>query len=139
MKVILNKCYGGFGLSGEAIELYFQKKNMPVYLYKHDFTRKNSYIKCIPENTNEYVYCFNKDFGDRVKYFDIDWKYLVHLNTDDLREDIDLIEIVEKLGKAANGRFADLKVVDIPDELKGNYVIDDYDGIETLHEDIRVW
>ena len=28
MKIVINKCYGGFGLSKEAEELYIQKKNI---------------------------------------------------------------------------------------------------------------
>ena len=28
MKVVINKCYGGFGLSKEAMDLYLEKKGM---------------------------------------------------------------------------------------------------------------
>ena len=46
-------------------------------------------------------------------------------------------EVVEELGEKANGRFADLQVVEIPDGMI--YDIDNYDGIEKLHESVRVW
>jgi len=32
MEIILNKCYGGYGLSDEAVRLYLTKKNIPIVL-----------------------------------------------------------------------------------------------------------
>lgn len=63
-------------------------------------------------------------------------KYNLYINTE-YRTDPILIEVVEELGAEADGRFADLCVVEIPDNL--NYVIDNYDGRETLHENVRTW
>lgn len=65
------------------------------------------------------------------------WKndYL-YLN-EEHRTDSVLTEVVEELGEKANGYRAQLKVVEIPDDMK--YEITDYDGIETLHEIHRVW
>ena len=48
-----------------------------------------------------------------------------------------MIEVVEELGEKASGRFGNLKVVEIPDDLE--YVIDEYDGIETLHQKVKEW
>lgn len=48
-----------------------------------------------------------------------------------------LIEAVEKLGKEANGFCSSLKVIEVPDDLK--YIIMDYDGIEAVHENHKVW
>ena len=48
-----------------------------------------------------------------------------------------MVEVVEELGDKASGFYGKLKVVEIPDGL--SYVIDDYDGIETLHEDVPIW
>ena len=49
----------------------------------------------------------------------------------DKRSDDELIDVVEKLGDNANGKFAKLQVVDIPDETT-DYIIDDYDGVEKV-------
>ena len=49
-----------------------------------------------------------------------------------LRTDPQLIEVVETLGKEANGMCANLEVVDIPDEIT-DYVINEYDGYETVY------
>lgn len=47
------------------------------------------------------------------------------------------LDIVEELGKRANGPFAKLVIVDIPDGME--YEIDDYDGFETLHQKVETW
>jgi hypothetical protein len=54
-----------------------------------------------------------------------------------LRREPELVAAVEKLGEKANGRHADLKVVSVPDELE--IYIDEYDGIESIHEIHRVF
>lgn len=56
---------------------------------------------------------------------------------DNNRTDSKLIECVEKLGERANGRCANLRVVEIPDDVK--WIIEDYDGAESIHEVHRVW
>lgn len=50
--------------------------------------------------------------------------------TNDFREDLILINIVKELGPLASGYYASLKVVDV---VKDYYVIDEYDGLETVH------
>ncbi len=47
-----------------------------------------------------------------------------------LEGDLDLIATIEELGKAANGSYSDLKIVEIPDG--SDFIINDYDGIETV-------
>lgn len=34
MKIVINKCYGGFGLSDKAEDLYAEKSQMKLYRYK---------------------------------------------------------------------------------------------------------
>jgi hypothetical protein len=48
-----------------------------------------------------------------------------------------LVEVVEKLGKEADGRFSKLKVIEIPDDV--DWYIDEYDGSETVREQSRSW
>jgi len=133
MKVILNKCYGGFGVSVEGYELYCKKKGATANWYERI---GNKLVKSEDPN-HMFVYCFIKDIGNNVEYskdtFD---KYHIYLD-DEHREDPVLIEVVEELGENANGRYSELVVVDIPDGL--DYVIDEYDGIETLHERVKCW
>jgi hypothetical protein len=53
------------------------------------------------------------------------------------RNDPILIEAVEKLAKKADGGFSELKIVEIPDDVKWH--IAEYDGIEWVAEDHRRW
>jgi hypothetical protein len=59
-------------------------------------------------------------------------------NEDDIkRNNSILVEIVEQLGEAANGEFAELKVVEIPDDAE--WTIQEYDGDEWVAEKHRTW
>ena len=53
------------------------------------------------------------------------------------RNDPVLIKIVEDLGAEANGSYAKLKVVEIPDDV--DWFIDAYDGKEWVAEKHRTW
>jgi hypothetical protein len=53
------------------------------------------------------------------------------------RNDPYLIKIVRELGMAANGDFANLKVVEIPGNV--DWEIADYDGAEWVAETHRTW
>ena len=90
MKIVINACYGGFGLSKEALAL------------------------------------FNERSGT-VATYDIEIK----------RNDPILVEIVEQLGEAADGNYAELKVVEIPDDVE--WGIEEYDGDEYIAEKHRTW
>lgn len=127
-KIILNKCYGGFELSKKAYELYAKKKGLELY----------AYINCL-ENEGKYKYSdgnlfekyFTKDFGNNVEISEEDYeKYVLYLG-EKAREDKTLIEVVEELGKEASGMCGALKIVKIPDN--AFFIIDSYDGLETLY------
>lgn len=53
------------------------------------------------------------------------------------RNDPDLITTVEELGEAANGRCAELGIVEIPDGV--DFVVEEYDGSEHVAEAHRTW
>jgi hypothetical protein len=93
MKIVINGCYGGFGLSQKAIDLYMEKAGM--------------------------------EKGKNVSEYDI------------ARDDPILVEVVETLGKEASGSYADLHIVEIPDDV--NWVIKEYDGFEHVAEVHRTW
>ena len=111
-KVVINRCHGGFGLSNKAIELLFEMKGWD--LDKDDSSESYTvYYKKTSEG-NEYFY-----EGDLE------------------RDDSELVTVVEKLGEEANGWAADLKIVDVPDDVK--WYVDEYDGLEWVAEEHRVW
>lgn len=90
-KIVINKCYGGFGLSEKAYE-----------------------------------------------YLGLEWDgYGYAYSDEEKRDDPKLIECIEALGDKANGRWARLGIVEIPDDVE--WQIDDYDGVEWVAEKHRTW
>ena len=67
-----------------------------------------------------------------------DLKLTGHFYSRDIpREDAALVQVVEEMGKLANGQCARLKTVEIPDDV--NWYIEDYDGLEWVAERHRTW
>lgn len=135
-KVILNKDYGGFGISKIGYELYARKMGLNLYMYETDFKGKDCFYKKT-HNDALFTQYFTKDFGDNANISKEDYKdYSLNLD-ESHREDPILIEVVEELKEKANGKYSKLRIVEIPDDL--DYVIDNYDGIETLHQRVQEW
>lgn len=136
-KVILNKCYGGFDVSKKAYELYARKKGLNLFCYEMDTKDFHNPMYKYATKENLFIQYFTKDFGNCIHISNEDYeKYNLYLR-EDHREDPILIEVVEELGKKASGRLGELEIVEIPDDLE--YVIDNYDGMETLHQKVREW
>ena len=76
--------------------------------------------------SKEALALFNERTGTVITY-DIEIK----------RNDPILVEIVEQLGESANGRLAELKVVEIPDDVV--WGIKEYGGNECIAEKHRTW
>jgi hypothetical protein len=93
MKIVINKCHGGFSISEEAEEIYRTKKGIT--------DDESWWCRMIP------------------------------------RDDPILVEIVESMGEKSFGSFAELKVVEIPDNVE--WQIDEYDGAEWVAEKHRTW
>ena len=139
-KIILNKGYGGFCVSAKAHKLYAERLGKELFYYAGEYIKPNvvykkvSYEEFIKRKSWFYFYSF-KDLGNETTRDDeVETLYL----DEGHREDPLLIEIVEELGEEASGWAGTLKVVEIPDELaNGNYMIDSYDGLETLHAKVE--
>lgn len=117
MKVVINRCFGGFGLSDAAFEKLLTRKGIAFECVKEDSIFASNYYEA--GHLNDEDHSINQyDFFDQ-------------------RSDADLVAVVEEMGKEANGWAADLEIVDIPDDVKWH--IHEYDGIESVHEDHRVW
>jgi len=132
MKIILNKCFGGFDVSPQGYELYAKKKGLELFKYKDNLDfRNHQYIKIKDEEKELFKHYFTKDFGEVAKISNEDYeKYNLYLR-EEYRQDQTLIEVVEELGEKASGRFGNLEVVEIPDN--SFYKIDEYDGVETIY------
>ena len=135
-KIVINRCYGGFGISALAEKLYSEKKGFTIYRYK----RKGGF------SSDTYVRAKGTDWMDMTLTEDMGNVFEYDQNTikgwwsssDIVRDDPALVATVEELGsEKASERFAELQIVEIPEDVE--WMIDDYDGQETVHEVHRSW
>jgi hypothetical protein len=142
MKICINSCYGEFSLSVLGIKKYLERKRKECYFYspsKYHFKEgiaEYAKIDIDPMKTvnlNSLIVLI-KDLGDTIS--EINTKDYFH-DWDIDRTDPDLIAVVEELGEKANGSYAKLKIIEIPDDTE--FYIDEYDGMESVHEEHRSW
>jgi hypothetical protein len=75
---------------------------------------------------------------EAYEFLGLKWdKFGYEFDSHSKRSDPDLIRVIETLGEKASGKCAKLEVIEIPDNV--DWEIDDYDGIETIHEKHRSW
>ena len=61
----------------------------------------------------------------------------VDYDRDIQRDDPYLLQIVHELGLRADGNYAELKIVEIPEDVE--WEIQEYDGLEWVAEKHRIW
>jgi hypothetical protein len=116
MKVVINRCFGGFGLSDEAFESLLERKGIEYEKGDSTFGGVNYYAK--------------GHVGD-------DDYYISNYDHYDDRADPDLIAVIEEMGQASWGWAAEIAIVEIPDDVKWH--ISEYDGLEHVAENHRTW
>jgi len=118
MKIAINTDFGGFGISDQAFEALLARKGIAFEVVDTEKAWRGSdyYLAGRPHSDATYInhYDFYRD-----------------------RSDHDLIAVIEQLGEAANGHYASIKIVEIPDGIKWHIV--EYDGLEHVAEDHRIW
>ena len=136
MELVINRCYGGFGLSQLAVREYLKRKGKECFVYNDENIGSGKlYRQTEIENANIFSIYTTKDFGETTTWEEIQEHYFYPRNID--RTDLDLIEVVKKLGNKANGTCSELKIVEIPDGIE--WEISEYDGLETVEEKHRSW
>jgi len=138
MKIVINVCFGGFGISDAGYEQLI-KWGVPV--------RKHIPEKCdpknhryLPEPANDGEVIFDRSLNDNTqanrdtqrlcgRYWE---KWLSDNRTHPM-----LVRLVEEIGNKVNGIYAKLKVIEIPDDI--DWEINEYDGNESIEEKHRSW
>lgn len=138
MKVVINTCFGGFGLSHKACMRYAELAGIKLYAFDLEGPswKEEKPVPLVTEEDFEDVFCIHystaapgtKNFGKDGYY----WS-----DRDIKRDDPNLVRVVEELGEDANGKCAELSIVEIPDGV--NWEIDEYDGNESIDEVHRSW
>ena len=127
-KVVYNACYGGFGLSKEACQRYWDIKGQQVWIEDVQWGVTVWLVSPedrIPSKEGDAFYSMSMD--ERVAYNRAHSEQTWYDRNVD-RHDPVLVQVVEELGKKANGDFANLQI----DEVHGSYRIDEYDGNESV-------
>ena len=136
-KVVINTCYGGFGLSELAYEKLIEW-GVPVQAYveqKQD-PETNLYL---PEPRNDGEVIFDRtltNYDHDKPMMQLTGRYWETWASDN-REHRLIVRVVEELGDQASAKRSHLKVVEIPDDVE--YEIDEYDGNEHVAEKHRCW
>ncbi len=133
MKVVINNCFGGFGLSDAAYERLIEL-GVPVQKHIEQERGEDGFYKPQPLNDGEVI--FDRRLSGDPRFLDMLGHYW-DMWIEDNRTHPLLVQIVEELGEKANGRCASLVIVKIPDGT--NYHIEEYDGQESIDEDHRSW
>jgi len=127
MKVLINDCFGGFGISTEGFEWLIKNKNWKVTEFK-DRGYKDETAQIVLSNSGKID----------MSPMGIEYYFTQSRSDNSLRTNADLIEMVETLGsEKASGRFSELKILEIPDNV--DFTIEDYDGSEHIAEVHRTW
>ena len=120
MKIAINTDWGGFGLSKQAFERLFERKNIQ---YEVEYCSSSGtpiiptyYVSGLPHTEENVIneYSLYRERSDR-----------------------DLVAVIEELGETANGFSANISIIEIPDGVEWEVV--DYDGIEHVAEKHRKW
>jgi hypothetical protein len=129
MKIVINRDFGGFGLSPAALTRYAELKGYNIIEW--DFTLKS-------DDDSEWKMRFmHPTYSGKYEDMTDDDKEGIISHYDIFRADPLLVQVVEEMGENANDRFAQLKVVEIPDDVE--WIIEEYDGLEHIAEAHRIW
>jgi hypothetical protein len=139
MKIVINKCFGGFGLSHVAVMRYAELKGFVLHPYLDGITREIYKDRAVIGNP-ELLHHYSRTpvEGLPVGKWGLDLPVGSSFDPSEIaRNDSTLIQVVEELGEAADGQYAKLRIVEIPDGVE--YEIDEYDGREYIAEVHRIW
>lgn len=120
VKIAINRCFGGFGISNIAFEKLLERKGIAFDKVPAKYP--------IRGNDSDY-YKAGSPQSDAT--------YLSEYEFYEQRNDPDLIAVIEELGKDSWGWTSELAIVEIPADVQWH--IHEYDGLEHVAENHRTW
>ena len=124
-KVVYNACYGGFGLSKEACQRYWDIQGQQVWIEDSQWGFTVWLVP--PEERREQKEWSSMTMDEHIAY-NLAYSKQTWYNRNVDRHDPVLVQVVEELGDKANGEYAKLAI----EEVHGSYRIDEYDGNESV-------
>ena len=130
-EIVINTQYGGFGVSKKAFVRLRELNNEYAWKETNEGERycRNGDCKCLTTPKNQ----FNKYDSEGHIICDQFYGHMSNIPRDDKQ----LVQVVKELGEEADGEYATLKVVKIPDNVE--WVVKEYDGYEHIAEKHRTW
>jgi hypothetical protein len=127
MKIAINSCYGGFSLSQKGLKRFYQLKGRECFFFDYHLNPLN--LEDNPE-LQFIAYDIPNPTEETSNEHGLD-------SRPENRTDPHLIQTIEELGILANGAYANISIIEIPDDVK--WVLNEDDGMETVHEEHRSW
>jgi hypothetical protein len=119
-KIVINRCFGGFGLSNAALDRLVEEHGYETTGYDDEGEHENPDADIIDGDghvTHHYSLLNSREPTTRTRP--------------------ELVTVVQEMGEKADGPHASLDVVEVPARL--DWVITEYDGVETVREKHRMW
>ena len=140
-KVVINSCYGGFSLSHTGVMEYAKLKGIELYGWIGDSTKK-IYSKYGKEPTldnpeSALIHYCTKPVNNETEYKKLKGDKFYWSDRSIDRDDPALIQTIKNLKKKANGHCANLRIIEIPDNVE--WQIEEYDGFEHIAEKHKTW
>ncbi len=151
MKLVVNKCYGGFSLSPKAISRLAELRGQKAYFFVGGIG-DDPRVQVPLEEINGIFWSAYNTPTPMANTSPEEWHAMsqkerqahnAKSNAESLdtrpnnRADPLLVQTVEELGGEADGSCAKLRIVEIPDGV--DWEINEYDGMESVHEKHRSW
>lgn len=137
-KIVINTCFGGFGLS-EAAYAKLIEWGVPVRKYiEQPRDPITGLYQRVPENEGRIIFdhALSPETAVSAGMMRLRGRYWETWSKD-ARDDAMIVRVVEEFGTAANGKCAKLKIVEIPDGIE--WEIEEYDGNEHVSEKHQTW
>ena len=137
MKIVVNRCFGGFLLSNEALTMLVERGSMGLRsMSEKEYFGPSGRPKSGIEKIKPWKYGFGVGLIPGV-LFKNGKVYFFEDYIDEHRVCQNLVDVVLQLGSKASGDISKLSVIEIPDGI--DWYIHKYDGLETIHEVHRSW